>query len=456
MKVALESLMEKRLETVLRKVLGADDVFVVVNAELLADSDRPDVEVLPGVTVKKVPASPAPLEMPASLVKRITISVFVSHSTPDESIELARKTAERMVGLKPERGDILNVEKLGSPSAGPEAGSRRARFIDQALRPTSLLLLAWLLAAGAGLLLIARRFFDPLLSILREAAQNLHQPGAERPAAAADDREKETAEKGATAAEPAPLNVAEHSERKLPFDFIKERDMPALGMLLLEQSDITAAIVVQYLPPALASRALTAMSAQKREKVLAHMSSPALLDQADVKKVEAAILAKIDYILGGEEKIVAIIDQAPIAMQAEILSIARRRDPELGRRLDRRVVLIEDIGLLEEADLTALSRQATVRGMAVVLKYSSRLRETVLPKLKSGLGEWLTQETSLIGDLPEQTKELEMRRVLQALARLVREGKIILRKNSPPPVDAAPEISVNGAAAVNGNGTAAK
>ena len=447
MKVSLESLMEKRLETVLRKVLGTDDVFVVVNAELLADADRPDVEVLPGVTVKKVPSSPAPMEMPASLVKRVTISVFVAHSTPEENIDLARKTAERMVGLKPERGDVLNVEKLGALSAGIEPTSRLARFIDQALRPTVLLLLAWLLAACAGLLLVARRFFDPFLSVLRDAALSLNRTDVGRAAAASEERENAAAAKSPATVEPPPSSPGESPDRKRPFAFIKERDMPALEMLLREQSEITTAIVVQYLSPDLASRALAAMTTQNREKVLAYMSSPALLDQADVKKIEDVILSKIDYVLGGEEKIVAIIERAPIAMQAEIVSIARRRDPELGRRLDRRVVLIEDIGLLGEADLTALSRQATVRGMAVALKYSPSLRETVLPKLKSGLGEWLGQETALIGDLPEHVKELEMRRVLQALVKLARDGKILLRKESPPPpavFDAEPEAAVDG------------
>ena len=451
MKVSLESMMEKRLETVLRKVLGSNDVSVVVNAELLADSERPEEEVLPGVTVKKTPSSPAPMELPASLVRRVTVSVFVPHSMPDENVELARKTTERMVGLKPERGDVLNVEKLGSAAtaaaAGPESASRLARFLDQALRPTTILLLAWLLAAGAGLLLVARRFFDPLLSVLRDAAQSLNRPAPER--AAAEERKNEALEKSAAAAEPPPSSGGEASERKRPFAFIKERDMPALQMLLLEQSDITAAIIVQYLPPALASRALAGMTTHNREQVLGHMSSPALLSQGDVKKIEDTILAKIDYILGGEEKLVSIIDAAPISMQGEILSTVRRRDPELGRRLDRRVVLIDDIALLEEADLAALSRSATVRGIAVVLKNSPLIREAVLPKLKGGLGEWLTQETALIADLPEQVKELEMRRVLQALTKLVRDGKIVLQKGSAPvpaTFDAEPpEVSVNGA-----------
>ena len=83
--------------------------------------------------------------------------------------------------------------------------------------------------------------------------------------------------------------------------------------------------------------------------------------------------------------------------------------------------------------------------MAVVLKSSSSLREKVLPKLKSGLGEWLAQETTLVADLPEPVKEIELRRVLSALVKLVREGRIVLRKDpSPLPIHATMKVAADG------------
>lgn len=439
MKVTLESVMERRLETVLRKSLASDDVFVVANVELLADADRPDVEVLPGVVVKKTPATSAPMELPASLVKRVTITVFLDHSISDEGVAAARATTERMVGLKPERGDVLNVEKSRVPAV---VASSRASFLTQALSPGYILLLAWLLAACWGLSVVLRRFLDPLLGVLRAAVQSpaksdSAQSSAERP----PETDKGAAAPGVPALEaPAQAGGAGPEERKLPFAFIKERDLPALQLLLLEQADVTAAIIVQYLPPPLAARALGAMTPSRREMVLAYMSKPAVINQVEVKKLEDMILAKIDYIMGGEEKLVSILDQSSIAMQAEMLETVRRRDPELGQRLDKRIVLIEDIGLLDEAGLTALSRHATVRGMAVVLKSLPHLHEPVLAKLKTGFGEWLAQETAMIGELPPEVRETEMRHVLQALTRLVREGKVFLRKDTaaPAPADAEP------------------
>lgn len=430
MKVTLESVMEKRLETVLRKALATDDVYVVANVELLAENDRPDVEVLPGVVVKKTPATSAPMELPASLVKRVTITLFLDHAATEENVALAKATTERMVGLKPERGDVLNIEKSRTPPAEAAAAVPRPTWLSQALSPSHVLTFAWLLAA-CWLVIVLRRFLEPLLGVLREAVK---QPvKADAPAEKAAEREAaDKAAKAAAPAEAAPAAAGPVDGRKLPFAFIKERDLPALELLLLDQPDVTAAIIVQYLAPALAARALAGMAPARREMVLAYMSKPAVINQVEVRKLEDSILAKIDYILGGEDKLMSILDQASVSMQADMLETVRRRDTDLGDRLAKRLVLIEDIGLLDEAGLAVLSRHATVRGMAVVLKSLPHLREPVLSKLKTGFGEWLTQETALLGELPDQVRETEMRAVLQALIRLVREGKVVLRKEAPP------------------------
>ena len=432
--------MEKRLETVLRKVLGSEEVFVVANAELLADSDRPDVEVLPGVVVKTTPSTPAPLELPASLVKRITVSVFVGRKMSDADIELARKTAERMVGLKPDRGDVLTVEKVGAPPTAPEPTvSRLNALAEQFLDPDPILLLTYLLASFVALFMFIRRFLDPFLIILRDAAQNIQRAIAERaaaPAAAAEQAPDTLA--AAAPIQAAATGAGKEDDRKLPFSFIKEQDIAALNLLLLEQSEKATAIIIQYLPPALVSKAMAAMTESKREKVVACMSQTALLDTAEVKKLEDLIRGRIDYMMGGEEKLVAIIEQASIAMQTSILANVRRSDPELGRRLERRIIVLDDMGLLDEAGLAILSRQASVRSMAVVLKFSASLREKVLPKFKTGLGEWLSQETTMIGELPENIKDQEMRVVLQALIKLVREGKIVIKKAVAPQLPSAP------------------
>lgn len=422
-KVALEGLLENRLETVLRKMLANDEIFVIANVDVVSDAERPEVEVMPGVMVKKTPASPAPLELPASLVKRLTLSIYVAHDMSAEGMEAARKNAERLIGLKPERGDSITVEHL-APKHEVRAAS--AGLFDRATEPRNILLILCLLTACGALVYVGRSFFDPFLQVLRDAVAGIQAARTAPPAETVRDDRKESET-------PRPIVVSAgqngHSaERKLPFSFITENDLPALMMLIPDEADLAAAMVVQYLQPELASRFLGAISPARREKVLGYMSSAVLIDQAGVRELEENIRSRIDYIMGGEEKLVALLDQSSTDLQAEIIAMMEQRDPELGKRLKKRVVLLDDIGLLDETALGVLSRQVSVRSMAVVLKSHPQLQESVLPKLKGGLSEWLAQEISLVADLPDAVREQELRRVLSALIQLVREGKIALRK----------------------------
>lgn len=460
-KVALESSVERRLQEVLRKVLGAEEVVVVVNVDMVGGeaAERPDGEILPGVSVKEAPGTPAaPLELPASLVRRLTVTIFLDRTTSDVNVELARSTAAQMVGLKSERGDTVAVTKMDFPKKKTltPAESFRAAFLE----PHGFLALSWLLVACMALVLLSRRFFDPFVSAVKDAARGLAEKSSAAPAAAGAP----AAAAAEAAAEKDPVRDAaradagDESARRIPFSFVRDRDLPTLNMLLAEADARTVAAIVNFLSPALASAALAAMSAERRDEVVAQMAAPVLLNPADVQALEESIRSRIDCMIGGEDKLAEILDQSPVDMQAEILETLRYNDEDLWDRLQRRVIVFDDLALLDEAGIATLSRAIPLKSMAVALKSSPALARAVTAKLKTGLGQWLKQEIDLTGRVPEDVRQAETRRVVKALAQLVREGRVVLRKDlAPPPASYAPveEAAAEPEAAPAGDGGAA-
>jgi len=446
-KVALESSVERRLQEVLRKVLAADEVVVVVNADLLSDAERADVEVLPGVNVKETPATAAaPLELPASLVRKIAVTVFLDRATSDANVELARAAAAKMIGLKPERGDVVTVQKMDFPKKKvlTPAENFRAAFLE----PRGFLALSWLLVACMALVLLSRRFFDPFVGAIKDAARGLAEkssaPAAGGPAAAEAAAEKEPARDAAAAA--ARPEAYGEPARHIPFSFVRDRDLPTLNMLLAEAPAQTVAAIVNFLSPALASAALAAMSAERRDEIVAQMAAPVLLNPADVQALEESIRSRIDCMVGGEDKLAEILDQSPVDMQAEILETLRYSDEDLWDRLQRRVIVFDDLALLDEAGVSTLSRAIPLKSMAIALKSSPALARQITAKLKTGLGQWLKQEIDLTGKVPEDVRQAEMRRVVKALAQLVRDGRVALRKDlaAPPLPYAAADADAAG------------
>lgn len=429
-KVALESSLEKRLESVLREVLGAKDVVVIVNADMLTDAERKAVEVMPGVPSKDYNQAAAPLAVAPTLVRKLTATVFIDKGMKDADRDLARKTVERLLGVTGDAAAITieaTTFRRASPLATAAAPENRLLWAIPA---------AWLAFAAIALTLVYARFLSPLVGVARELAL------------AAKERSTAPAVPGAPLAAPAaplpgpaaapqleaPRREESRELEKLTthFGFIHERDLPALAFLL-SRDPTSAAIVLNYLPPALGACFLDQLPTAVRQETAALMTQTRLLNKHQVHMVEEGLRERLQYLMGGESRLAEILEGVNVQVQTELLGALRERDPGTADRLSRRIVMLDDLALLDEGDFKALSRQVTVRSLATVLAASPDLKDRILPRLSGGVSEWLTQEVELCGNLPPETVEAEQRRVLTALSRSVREGRIVLRKDEVAP-----------------------
>ena len=207
--------------------------------------------------------------------------------------------------------------------------------------------------------------------------------------------------------------------------------MPMLCLLLQKAKPLSVSAVLHYLPPSMASQALRSLDSGKRIEVVRLMSKVTQLDRGQVQALEESLRSRVNYLMGGEHKLAELIDHAPASLQEELLGALKSHDPELGDRLKKRVVLLEDLALLGETELKALFRRVPLRSLAVVLKSDPELKDKIMSKVGHGAGEWLAQEIELTRESPGELVESEQRRVLAALSQLVREGSVVLRRDLP-------------------------
>lgn len=421
-KIALESSLEKRLESVLREVLGSKDVVVIVNADMMTEAERKVAEIMPGVPPKEVPSAAAPLSVAPTLVRKLGATVFVDQGMSEVDRELARKTVERLLGLQEGTGAIV-IEPTTF---------RRAPAVDPKDPAVWAVPAAWLLFAALALMLVYARFLAPLVSLAREAAaaakERAGPPAPDQGAAIASAALAAPAALPALEAPQAAPASKELTTEARHFSFIHERDLPALAYLLARDAT-SAAIVLNYLEPSLAARFLDQLPTAVRQESAGLMTQTRLLNKHQVHMIEEGLRERLQYLMGGESRLAEILEGANASIQEELLGALRERDPETADRLSRRIIMLEDLALLEENDFKTLSRQVTVRSLAAVLAASPDLKDRILPRLSGGVAEWLVQEVELCGAMPAELIEQERRRVLTALSRAVREGKINLRKD---------------------------
>jgi flagellar motor switch protein FliG len=429
-KVSLESALESRLQAVLRKVLGTPDVLVVVRVDVESKSGESIKEILPGVPLKESPG----LELASKgseVVKQIRATVYLDEEASESKIALAEKTAKDVLGIRFGRGDTVEVQKLALAKQLDAAA--KASFGERLLTPGSLFSLAWLVFAIMAIGVLLSKFITPLLSVLRTLAMAAQASPAAAPAPAAQ---------AAAPAQPlqqpeVPKRLAREprgddedgDEEELPFSFVRDRHLPMLKYLLRRAQPRTAAIVVHYLPAPMAAEVLATLEESARKEIVQNMSAIVQLDPENVDAIEDSLRDRLDYLMGGEDKLAEILDEVPVQLQQELLDAVRAKDAPLGNRLGRRIVTLEDIALLDANGLKTLSRRVPIRSLAAVLRASDSIRSRILPKLTSGLGQWLTQEIELSSDLQGDRLAEEQRKVLAALSALVREGTLELNRD---------------------------
>ncbi|MBI2362133.1 MAG: hypothetical protein HYV15_01955 [Elusimicrobia bacterium] len=285
--------------------------------------------------------------------------------------------------------------------------------------------------------LVYGRFLRPLLGVLREVGMARAAPQAAQaiPGAAVDNTGPAPALEAAPKAREA---LPPPEDEDLPFSFLRERHVPMLKFLLRRAPGKTAAVIVHYLPAALATEVLAALPLETRQDVARAMAKVVQLEEDNVRQIEDSLRARIDYLMGGEDKLAEILDQAPATLQEELLAAVRGEDPEAAARLGRRIVRLEDIAWLDSNDLKTLSRRVPIRSLAAILRSDQELKGRVMPKLTAGLGAWLGQEIELAAELRGERLASEQKRVLTTLAQLVKEGAVRLQRPEEAPAALPP------------------
>ena len=111
LEVQLESAQEARLQSVLRKLLASDDILVIVDMDLAADSRPRLTELLPGVPMKDIPASADMPMLVKSVVRSMNATIILDDALPAEAKDIAEQNAAKVLSMDLARGDTVEVKR---------------------------------------------------------------------------------------------------------------------------------------------------------------------------------------------------------------------------------------------------------------------------------------------------------------------------------------------------------
>jgi flagellar motor switch protein FliG len=456
-KIALEESLERRLKSVISQILGTEDVIVIVTAEMYTaeekkTADLPDMtqSVLPGVPVKEKIGEPAlaalALSESRTLIKKLSATIVLDVSVAEADVNVIKNATTGLLGLKADRGDALEIQRMDFHRGEPKGFNWR-RFIT----PPDLwwtmglgLLAFFILFITAFFFGSFRVFIREFVKALRSYAESMEeqikmmqmQKSREAELAARDGgaeaaREIETLlnRRPAAAGAGVPAASGENGKGGPPFSFLNESHLRNLKFLLRREKPELTAIVVNYLPPALANEVLGSLDPAQQAEIMSHLST---IDQKDpdmVKAVEEKVREQVAFVVGGEDRLQALLDHADPEAQKGLLAMIGQRNAALAQKLKGRLLTLEDLGKLEGPVMAVVVRRVNARALAGVLRETpAELQEQILSKLPQGSAAILREEISLSKPLAPQKLAQEQRRILDTIRRLHEEGVIQLRK----------------------------
>ena len=427
-RLALENSLEKRVRMVLSEALGTEDIIVIISAEL-QEQEKKSAEILPGIPEKDKMGEPS-LSSTLTMVKKLSASLILDKAVSEEDTQLARKLAAGLLGLPPERQDLVSVEKMNFRKTRPLA------FADLFL-PPNLWSLAWIVVVALLALFTVLSFLSPLTKSAKAFVEAFSVKAAAGAGPdqdyRADQREKETPAKAVEAAR------AQQSAdgRKPPFWFLNANSASSLAFILKTRPVEDLTIVLNYAPEDLASKLAEALYPRSVE-ALAALPKVTLMTESRIKALEADLLAALDYVVGGEDKAISILNGLDEAVQEKALSAFGRLDPAMSRKLNAAIVKLADLASLDPSQAQTLARRLPMRVIAAALKGSPHA-ETFLAKLSGGMQERFRQELDLTRSMPADAYKAERAKVVEALRQLIKEGFITLTPQGQKPAALAPK-----------------
>lgn len=410
-KLALENSLEKRVQMVLSEALGTEDIIVMISAEL-QEQEKKSADILPGIPEKGKMGEPS-LSTTLTMVKKISATLILDKTISEEDTQLARKLAAGLLGLPADRQDLISVEKMNFRKTRP------LTFADIFL-PPNLWSLAWIIVVALLALFTVSSFLSPL----SRSARAFVEAFSAKTAAGAGDGQDYRAETRERETQHARTQETAHAAassdgRKPPFWFLNAGHASSLAFILKTRPTEDLTIILNYAPQELAAKLAEALY-PKSVEALAALPRVTLMGEARIKAMEADILSALDYVVGGEEKAVDILNGLDEAVQEKALTAFGRLDPVLSRKLNATVVKLSDVAGLDPQQALTLARRIPMRVLAAALKGSAHA-EQFTAKLSGGMQERFRQELELTRPLPEGYKA-ERAKVVEALRQMAKEG----------------------------------
>lgn len=370
---------------------------------------------------------------PASLVKRLTVSVILNRNLSEPEVQNVRTVVAESLLLDPRRGDeLLIIRSTFAPFwktiwYSPEALNLLFKYgILTIMGIVSMIVVAvgfLKLAAAMNTMAKAQQSHQITMDLGKGAAGGVGLPGAagglERLDLSAGQKKEQ------------PSGGAEEGPQRVVFAVTREQ-VPFLIHLMAGEDPANVALVSNHLEPAVRADFLRGLDPAMASSVISHMAKVRFVDGEVVNTIKDELERRLSGAVGGVAQVVEVVETLGLAARKRMLEELAAQDPQTAAEVRKQVFIDEDLLRLPERDLSVLISGFRIETLTSALW---GLSDGLKARIRAQMAEktWLMVEQTLKYGAPSREKSEQAVEELVGLAvKLMREGKIRDPRESDP------------------------
>jgi hypothetical protein len=435
---------------ILDKILGPGKAVVIVDIELGVEtqvtrqtanqqkSDKKkrlgDMEyLLPGIPNPKSVTNEAP---PAeskdetgqaekttvethTVIKKETVTVLHDEKVGQDKLDTVKEAIITTLKMNPARGDKLEFKKTKFTRG----------FIEKAADP-------YVLIPSIIALLLLFFLFGPLSSFFRSYVKTLRDRGGSEitvDSTFAGGPENEGGDgaggKGGIGGV-GELESMEGEEKKyIPFKFINEENLKRLMYIIRKESPQVIALVISYLKPEYVRMMLGTLPPELQAQVAVEMATIRQMTMQKVLAIDTDIKDKIDFLVGGLDHLLKVLDDVDIVTKENILEYLKNEKPEVYDRVKKYVLVFEDIPSFPDLAMQTIIRELKSENLAKALRDAApEIMNKFFSNMSVNAAAVLKEEMEYGRPLTKEEIEEERKKIIDTVKQLERDGKIFIRE----------------------------
>src|SRR5438270_4279306 len=214
-----------------------------------------------------------------------------------------------------------------------------------------------------------------------------------------------------------------------PFKYVTEENLKRLAYLIRKEEPWIIALVLSYLKPEFAKEVLASMPPELQARVAVETATIRQTSLEQVMSIDEYIKKKIDFVLGGVENLLKILDEADKTTRETILEYLKNEKPALFEGVREEVVLFEDISKFPDAAIQVIVREVGTESLSRALRGASpEYMNKFFINMSAGAAALLKESMDYGRPLTPDQIEEERKKLMDIISKAERDGKISIRK----------------------------